>query len=294
MPDLKALVMELLGEEVSDFSQKCIEASRADTASVKACYQLLRCYGLKDDKIATNAQLLVMNPETIERNYRNLIGLLRTPFDPRGLEKEQLQDKRLSGKTTIQTYVQLLGSAQETIESNVQYLWSHGMGYQDGILLGTTQQKKREKVAFLLREVFDYRSLNPEEKKEAISEAVMERVKRLAPYLLMAAVLVAAGFSVYFWNEARALKANPQRAAQEESLKLIGTISKLIVLPEGENPTIATVTDPERLREQPFFANAQAGDKVLLFTNSRKAILYNPTQNKIVEVAPINIGNPQP
>ena len=113
-----------------------------------------------------------MNPETIDANYRNLIGLLRTPFDPRGLEKEQLQKKRSSGKRTIHTYAQLLGSNQETIESNVQYLWSHGMDYQDGILLGTTPAKKREKIAFLLREVFDYKGLKiPEEKTEAIHEA---------------------------------------------------------------------------------------------------------------------------
>jgi len=133
----------------------------------------------------------------------------------------------------------------------------------------------------------------PGDLKEAISEAVMEKARKLMPYVLIFLVLVAAGFATYFWYEAQALKKNPQRAAQEETLKLIGAISKLIVLPEGENPTIATVTDPERLREQPFFAKAKTGDKVLIYTNSRKAILYNPTQNKIIEVAPINIGNPQ-
>lgn len=142
--------------------------------------------------------------------------------------------------------------------------------------------------------VLKKKAKQPENLIEAVSQALMERAKGLTPYVLMAAVLVAVGFSVYFWNEARALKANPQRAAQEETLKLIAVISQLIVLPEGENPTIATVTDPERLKEQPFFANAQTGDKVLIFTNSRKAILYSPSQNKIVEVAPINIGNPQP
>ena len=140
--------------------------------------------------------------------------------------------------------------------------------------------------------VLKKKTKQPGDLKEAISEAIMGKMKRLIPYVLTFLVLVAAGFSVYFWNEARVLKANPQRAAQAETLKLIAAISKLIVLPEGENPTIATVTDPERLREQPFFANAKTGDKVLIFTNSRKAILYSPTQNKIVEVAPINIGNP--
>lgn len=131
-------------------------------------------------------------------------------------------------------------------------------------------------------------------KKRAISQAVRERVKGLILYLLMAAILVVAGFATYFWYDASALRKNPQKATQEETRKLLANISELIVLPEGETPTIATVTDPERLKDQPFFARAKTGDKVLIYTNARKAILYSPTQNKIVEVAPINIGNTQP
>ena len=134
----------------------------------------------------------------------------------------------------------------------------------------------------------------PENLKEVVSQAVIEKVRKLTPYLLMGAVLVAVGFAAYFWYEVSALKKNPQRAVQEETRKLLANVSQLIVLPEGETPTIATVTDPERLKDQPFFAKAQTGDKVLIYTNVRKAILYSPTQNKIVEVAPINIGNPQP
>src|SRR3989344_791488 len=124
---------------------------------------------------------------------------------------------------------------------------------------------------------------------EMAGRATTEGVKKLIPYLLTVAVLISAGFSVFFWNEARSLKAIPQRTAQEETQKLLANVSALIVLPEGETPTIATVADPELLKEQPFFANAKTGDQVLIYTNARKAILYNPENNRIVEVAPINI-----
>lgn len=111
--------------------------------------------------------------------------------------------------------------------------------------------------------------------------------------VLAVLVLVFGGTTVYFYRQTSKLKQDPQKAAQESTQELVGKISKLIVLPEGETPTVATVTDPEKLRqEQPFFAKASMGDKVLIYTGARKAYMYNPTTNKIIEVAPVNIGNP--
>jgi len=79
----------------------------------------------------------------------------------------------------------------------------------------------------------------------------------------------------------------------EDTAALIAKIGELIVLPQGENPTVATVIDPELLRNQPFFANAKKGDRVLIYPIARKAILYDPVSNKIVEVAPIDVRPPQ-
>lgn len=108
--------------------------------------------------------------------------------------------------------------------------------------------------------------------------------------VLAALVVVALGAAVYFYTQLNQLQQDPQKVAQKESKTLVAKVGKLIVLPEGEEPTVATVTDPNLLRDQPFFANAKTGDKVLIYTNARKAILYNPEENKIIEVAPVNIG----
>ncbi len=87
------------------------------------------------------------------------------------------------------------------------------------------------------------------------------------------------------------LKKDPERAARLATTELVDKIGKLVVLPEGEDPTIATVTDPEKLKDQAFFAKAKKGDKVLLYTKAKKAFLYDPDLNKVVEIAPINIGD---
>ena len=68
-------------------------------------------------------------------------------------------------------------------------------------------------------------------------------------------------------------------------------VGKIFVLPKNEIPTIATVSDPSALKNQAFFADAKKGDKVLIYTNAKKAILYDPVIKKIINVAPVNTGD---
>ena len=72
---------------------------------------------------------------------------------------------------------------------------------------------------------------------------------------------------------------------------LISEVGDKMVIPKGETPTIATVTDITKLENQPFFRNAQNGDKVMIFGSTNMAILYRPSIHKIVMVAPINAQN---
>lgn len=115
--------------------------------------------------------------------------------------------------------------------------------------------------------------------------------KYLVP-ALVALLVISAGVAYYFYSRLAVVQGSPSQDARLEVKALIAKVGQLIVLPEGEDPTVATVTDPERLRDQPFFAKAKKGDKVLIYTNAKKAILYDPESNKIVEVAPVSIGNP--
>lgn len=110
--------------------------------------------------------------------------------------------------------------------------------------------------------------------------------------MLVVAVAVLSAITVYYYSQWKVLKNNPQKVAQDEVTAVVEKLRKIMILPDGEQPTIATVVDPAKLKDQPFFAKAKVGDKVLIYTNARKAILYDSVSNKIVEVAPLNIGNP--
>lgn len=84
-----------------------------------------------------------------------------------------------------------------------------------------------------------------------------------------------------------------QADSQAEADRTVEEVGKLIVLPTDEKPTIATVSDVEKVKEQPFFKNAKNDDKVLIYTNAKKAILYRPSEKRIIEVGAVNI-NQQP
>ncbi len=111
--------------------------------------------------------------------------------------------------------------------------------------------------------------------------------------ILVILFVAAAGSAGFFYKELAELKKDPQKKIQEETQTLLDKVGRLVVLPEGEQPTIATVSDAERLKDQPFFAKAKNGDKVLIYPNARKAILYDPISDKVIEIAPVNIGNAQ-
>ncbi|HCM51550.1 TPA: hypothetical protein DIS56_00200 [Candidatus Saccharibacteria bacterium] len=106
-------------------------------------------------------------------------------------------------------------------------------------------------------------------------------------------VILATVPAIYFYSQnnnankkLNDLQKNSQSA--DTAQQTIEVVGKLVLLPEGEQPTIATVTDPTKLKGQAFFASAQTGDKVLVYNKAGRAILYRPSLNKIIEMAPLN------
>lgn len=105
--------------------------------------------------------------------------------------------------------------------------------------------------------------------------------------------------AIYFYNQyqkTQKLLKNPAVAAQEDAKELVLRIGKLIELPKNETPTIATVSDKSKLAGQQFFLRAENGDKVLIYSSTKQAILFRPSTNKLIEVAPVSLqdATPQP
>lgn len=87
----------------------------------------------------------------------------------------------------------------------------------------------------------------------------------------------------------RAAEVN-QEESQKEIDKLVERVRKHILLPENEEPVVATVVDAEALiKEQPFYANVINGDRVLIYTQRQQAVIYSPKRDILVNVGPVQI-----
>jgi len=132
----------------------------------------------------------------------------------------------------------------------------------------------------------------------------MPRNPREIMRLAFEAVLVVAviGLGLWSWSlssdrkdlqtQVNNLNANPQVAVEKQTQSLITSVGKLITLPTDETPTVAEVSNAAQAKQQSaFFANAQNGDKVLMYVKAGEAILYRPSTNKIILVAPLTFTN---
>jgi len=136
------------------------------------------------------------------------------------------------------------------------------------------------------------RKIAEEISKEEVVIPVQPKKKRkyffkFIVFLIIIGLAVATG---YYYKQYKKIKNNPQIISQEETQTVISEIGKLMELPDG-TPSLATVQDKEKLKEQSFFRRAENGDKVLIYADAKQAILYRPTVKKIIEVAPLILDN---
>lgn len=114
--------------------------------------------------------------------------------------------------------------------------------------------------------------------------------ERIAVSVLLLLALGFGGTTLYFYREYQFVKSNPDMLPKKELDAITASIKRFMDLPSDEEPTLATVTDKEALKEQDFFKRAENGDKVLLYPKAGKAILYRPSTGRVVEFAPLILG----
>jgi len=110
-------------------------------------------------------------------------------------------------------------------------------------------------------------------------------------FVIIFIAIVVICFGTIFYFKLNKIKLQDS-AKTKETTSLISKVSRLYLFPEGETPTIATVSDPQLLKGQAFFTQSEKGDSVLIFLKAGKAVLYRPSIDKIIEIAPIKNNLP--
>lgn len=105
--------------------------------------------------------------------------------------------------------------------------------------------------------------------------------------VLFAVVLVASvAGCVYYYRQYQALKNDPNVQNRQESAQILEDLSRLMLLPDGQEPIFAKVLDKEKLKDQPFFQRAENGDTIVIFPSTLQAVLYRSSIKRIIDIAP--------
>jgi len=122
-------------------------------------------------------------------------------------------------------------------------------------------------------------------------------LKHIKQYAIAIFVLVLVWASIWSYMSYRgaqdkleALKGvvEGEQVPARESNDIVEKVRALVVVPEDEDPVIATVQDADKLaQEQPFYKNVQNGDTVLIYPRAQKAIIYRASEDILVNVGPV-------
>ena len=107
--------------------------------------------------------------------------------------------------------------------------------------------------------------------------------------LMFTGVVVMIGIFLATFTEFVPLHTAASQTRYVDDQGIVAEIGTLIELPEGV-PTIAKVANLGPLEGEVFFKHAAVDDVVLMYAVAGRAILYRPSEHKIIEVAPISMN----
>jgi len=94
--------------------------------------------------------------------------------------------------------------------------------------------------------------------------------------------------SSFFYLQYQSAKNDPGKLSQDQTARLKEKVGKIIQIP-NEEPTVAKITDQDKLKDQPFFEGTKNGDQLLIFPKAKLAIIYRESENKVIKSGPITL-----
>lgn len=122
-----------------------------------------------------------------------------------------------------------------------------------------------------------------------MSKSITLRVptfKKVPKKILLGSFLVIAIFIGLHWYHFYSLIVF-QDEGQREAARIAHSVSGRVQLPKNEDPALAIIKDKKVINRGGVLADAENGDRILLYYKSGKAVLYRPSNGKIVAIGPL-------
>jgi hypothetical protein len=120
------------------------------------------------------------------------------------------------------------------------------------------------------------------EEKKVTKKGIRFVKKHLVKIVVLVVCVLVVGMAWVYHKK----HSDPRSRAIAEGMMVLENVKKLQIIPD-EKPVIATIDDAEKMmKEQPFYAGVQNGDKLLIFPKSQRAVIYSPKRNIIVNSGP--------
>lgn len=90
-------------------------------------------------------------------------------------------------------------------------------------------------------------------------------------------------------TELEELRKASEESGAEVAARVLEKLSKHMTIPADPSPTVATIIDIDKLRESnEFYAVAKNGDHLII--TEKRAILYDPDRDVVLDVVPVSIN----
>ncbi len=124
----------------------------------------------------------------------------------------------------------------------------------------------------------------PEVKKDKINKTTIFSI-------IVLLLIIAATICAYlFYTKATVANKDQTQMSTEKITAIVEKVNKIIDLPKGETPVLVIISDLSKLTDNPFFVKAKVGDEVLIYTLAKKAFIYDPKANFIVEASSLSLN----
>ncbi len=124
---------------------------------------------------------------------------------------------------------------------------------------------------------------------------IKQKIRQLNVKVILVVIVltVISAFATMQYQENQRLKTveGQQELTKQQIDDVKSKVGKLIILPD-EEPVVASIENVKELKKtQPFYVNVSNGDWLLVFQESKRAIIYSPERDILVNVGSLDISS---